>query len=148
MAIFHKHCCYIKTWGYYKKFHSIISLGVCYDICQNTTMWVYGVWIRIIPRVVFFCVFFCFFFFFCLFFNFPECPHDANFVVIGVTAGCHNKMIRCHVVAWLWHSKSESYRKISNIRRMKSPNLNVSSLVLQLSLPNPMKPGVKSRMKM
>ena len=34
------------------------------------------------------------------------------------------------------------YRKISNIRRTKSPNLNVSRLTLQLSLPNPMKPGV------
>ena len=40
------------------------------------------------------------------------------------------------------------YRKISNIRRTKSQNLNVSRLVLQLSLSNPMKPGVKSRMKM
>ena len=42
----------------------------------------------------------------------------------------------------------ETYRKISNIRRTQSPNLNVSRLVLQLSLPNPMKPVVKSRMKM
>ena len=40
------------------------------------------------------------------------------------------------------------YRKISNMIRTKSPNLNVSGLVLQLSLPNPVKPGVKSRMKM
>ena len=40
------------------------------------------------------------------------------------------------------------YRKISNISRTKSPNLNVSRLVVQLSLPNPMKPGVMSRMKM
>ena len=40
------------------------------------------------------------------------------------------------------------YRKISNIRRIKSTNLNVRRLVLQLALPNPMKPGVKSRMKM
>ena len=40
------------------------------------------------------------------------------------------------------------YRKISNIRRKKSPNLNVFRLVMQLSLPNPMKPVVKSRMKM
>ena len=37
-----------------------------------------------------------------------------------------------------------NYRKISNIRRTKSPNLNVSRLVLQLSLPIPMKPGVKT----
>ena len=40
------------------------------------------------------------------------------------------------------------YRKISNISRNKSPNLNVPRLVLQLFLPNSMKPGVKSRMKM
>ena len=43
---------------------------------------------------------------------------------------------------------SLTYRKTSNIRGTESPNLNVSRLVLQLSLPNPMKPGVKSRMKM
>ena len=46
------------------------------------------------------------------------------------------------------HNLAAIYRKISNIRHTKSPNLNVSHLVLQLSLPNPMKPGVKSRMKM
>ena len=46
------------------------------------------------------------------------------------------------------HVCSRDYRKISNIRRTKSPNLDVSSLVVQLSYPNPMKPGVKSRMKM
>ena len=42
----------------------------------------------------------------------------------------------------------DTYRKISNIRRAKSTNSNVSRLVLQLSLPNQIKPGVKSRMKM
>ena len=41
-----------------------------------------------------------------------------------------------------------TYRKFSNIRGTKSPNLNVSRLVVQLSLPKPMKPDVKSRMKM
>ena len=40
------------------------------------------------------------------------------------------------------------YRKISNIRHTETPNLNVSRLALQLSLPNLMKPCVKSRMKM
>ena len=43
---------------------------------------------------------------------------------------------------------NHNYCKISNIRRTESQNLNVSRLILQLSLPNPMKPGVKSRMKM
>ena len=42
----------------------------------------------------------------------------------------------------------DNYRKISNITRTKSTNMNVSRLVLLLYLPNPMKPDVKSRMKM
>ena len=41
-----------------------------------------------------------------------------------------------------------AYRKTSGINRTKSKNLNVSNLVLQLSLLNPLKSGVKSRMKM
>ena len=41
-----------------------------------------------------------------------------------------------------------NYRKISNIRRAKSQNLNVSLLDLQLSLRNILKPGVKWSMKM
>ena len=40
------------------------------------------------------------------------------------------------------------YRKISNIRCTKSRNLNDSHLVLKSFLLNPLKPGVKSRMKM
>ena len=40
------------------------------------------------------------------------------------------------------------YRQFSNIRRTQSPNKNGSRLVLRLSLPNPLKPGVKLRMKM
>ena len=44
--------------------------------------------------------------------------------------------------------KINMYRIVSNIRRTKSQNLNDSHLVLKSSLPNPLKPGVKSRMKM
>ena len=40
------------------------------------------------------------------------------------------------------------YRKVSNISHTKSENLNASRLIFQLSLPNPLKPGVKLRMKM
>ena len=36
----------------------------------------------------------------------------------------------------------------SNLWYYQIPNLNVSGLVLQLSLSNPLKPGVKLRMKM
>ena len=41
-----------------------------------------------------------------------------------------------------------AYRKISDIRRTQNQNLNDSRLIMQLPLPNPLKPGVKSRMKM
>ena len=41
-----------------------------------------------------------------------------------------------------------NYPKISNIKRTKSQNLNDSSLLLQLSFPNPLKPSVETSMKM
>ena len=44
--------------------------------------------------------------------------------------------------------KHYTYHKISNKSRTKSQNLNNSRLVLQLSLPYPLKSGVKSRIKM
>ena len=40
------------------------------------------------------------------------------------------------------------YRRSFDIRHNKSQDFDVSHLVFQLSLPNPLKPGVKSRMKM
>ena len=40
------------------------------------------------------------------------------------------------------------YLQTSTIRRTKSQNLDVSRFVLQLSLPNPVKLGVKSRIKL
>ena len=39
-------------------------------------------------------------------------------------------------------------RQVSNIRRTKSQHLKDSCTLLRLSLPNPLKPDVKSRMKM
>ena len=53
-----------------------------------------------------------------------------------------------HVCIWYSNHCHAKYRKISNISRTKSSNVNVSRLVLQLSLPNPMKPGVKTRINM
>ena len=46
------------------------------------------------------------------------------------------------------HSLTPNYRKVSSIRCTKSQNLNDSRLVLQLSVPNPLKPSFKSIMKM
>ena len=45
---------------------------------------------------------------------------------------------------WLFDS---IYRRVSNIRRTESQHLKDSHTVLRLSLPNPLKPDVKSRMK-
>ena len=45
-------------------------------------------------------------------------------------------------------SLDHTYRQLANLKRIKSQKLNVSRPVLQLSLSNPVKPGVKSRMKM
>ena len=42
----------------------------------------------------------------------------------------------------------QHYHQISNISRTQSQNVNVFRLILQLPLPNPLKPGVKSGMKM
>ena len=41
-----------------------------------------------------------------------------------------------------------NYRQISNTSRAKCQPLNVARLVLQLSLPDPIKSGIKSKMKM
>ena len=46
----------------------------------------------------------------------------------------------------LWYDVNEDYHKVSTKRCTKSQNLNVSHLVLQLSLPNPLKPGVEFKM--
>ena len=47
-----------------------------------------------------------------------------------------------------WKYTKSTYRQVSNISRTKSQHLKDSRTVLQLSLPNPLKPDVKSRMKM
>ena len=43
---------------------------------------------------------------------------------------------------------NDNYRQVSNIRRTKSQHLKNSRTVLRLSLSNPLKPDVKSRVKM
>ena len=51
-----------------------------------------------------------------------------------------------HWLCSLW--LINDYRKITNIRPTKSQHLNDFRLALQLSLPIPLNPGAKSRMKM
>ena len=57
----------------------------------------------------------------------------------GLSLHKHGNQQNCYYV---------NYHKISNIRRTESQHLNDSHLVLQLSVPNPLKPGAKPRMKM
>ena len=45
------------------------------------------------------------------------------------------------------NSDESMYRQVSNLRRTKSQHLKDSRTVLRLSLSNPLKPDVKSRMK-
>ena len=75
----------------------------------------------------------------CLFINEYDCPNLIS---------THSKASPTDSdVVWRFSYQSKK-RKISNIRYTKSQNFNDSRLVLQLSLPNPLKPGVKSRMEM
>ena len=66
---------------------------------------------------------------------FPTCGTSA------LTVSMLGKQCVC-VLLWigLFSFRVYNYRQISNIRRAKSQNLNVYRLVLQLSLPNPLKP--------
>ena len=54
-----------------------------------------------------------------------------------------------HYIIISWGQTSQAdYRKISHIRRTQNQNINDYRLIMQLPLPNPLKPGVQSRMKM
>ena len=45
-------------------------------------------------------------------------------------------------------ASKKKYRQVSNIRRTNSQHLKDSRTALRFSLPNPLRPDVKSRMKM
>ena len=63
-------------------------------------------------------------------------------------------IIILYILCWINSSESWvlspniNYHKPSNISRVKPETLNDPCLLLQLALPNQLKPGVKSRMKM
>ena len=73
----------------------------------------------------------------------------ADFMVSGKPAmAWHGSMFGHLQAQWTTLGPMPVYRKISNISRTKSQNLNDSHLFSQSSLPNLLRPGVKSRMKM
>ena len=64
---------------------------------------------------------------------------------------CKIQMPQGFLLHTVWHAiffTPTSYRQVSNIRRPKSQHLKDSRTVLRLSLPNPLRPDVWSRMKM
>ena len=75
-------------------------------------------------------------------------PFNANPVRIRDMGCVLNEKLDIFSFKCLWISVISYYRQISNLSRTKSQKLNVFRLVLQLFVPNAMKPGVKSRMKM
>ena len=93
----------------------------------------------------------------------PLWRHCNDVDELLITRSWHR--LPCHKLSggtWLWwwfdttyclllcgdYKKLLVYHQTSNISHTKSQHLNVSRLVLQLSLPNLLKPGVTSRMKM
>ena len=74
-----------------------------------------------------------------------DCDND------GLVQDCSNAIANALELLQPWTTPliyGKVYRQISNISHTKSQTLHVSHLVLQLSLPNPLKPGIKSKMKM
>ena len=80
----------------------------------------------------------------------PDCLSKA---MHGISVLSQHELILAMGLPYLlkvptWRKAILKYCQTSNIRHTKSQHLNASCLVLQLSLPNPLKPGVKLRMKM
>ena len=61
---------------------------------------------------------------------------------------CYYSVLKWVAVTWLNRWVLIYYLQTSSTSRTKSQNLHVSWLVLPLSCPKPLKPGVKSQMKM
>ena len=90
-------------------------------------------------------------------------PRRINGIITGATRWVFNSLpynstkivsITLNYTFWTYSksiyqgSLKSYYRSKSIMKRTKSPSLNVLCLAMQLSLPNPLKPRVKSRMKM
>ena len=73
-----------------------------------------------------------------------QTPQQIHVHNVSFTLGFRKNMHKLRIGA----RDTIIYHKTSNIRHTKSKKLKVSRLVFQLSLPYPLKSGVKSRMKM
>ena len=81
----------------------------------------------------------------------PKGPVMQSFDVFFVIK-LPNKQSSCQcfadIMRFMWCQYQKTYRQVFNIRRTKSKHLKDSHTVLWWSLRNPLKPDVKSRMKM
>ena len=85
--------------------------------------------------------------------RYTKCLFEAFWVVKSFSSAVFSHIIMTNngkICGDIWEDQRSlyEYRKISNIRRTKTQNLNNSRLVLRLSRPNIVNPGVKARMKM
>ena len=71
-------------------------------------------------------------------------PHELKFIYDASSQVIIEMCLDMHIAYKLFFM----YRKTSSISHTKSQSLNVSCFLLQLSALNPLKPGVKLRMKM
>ena len=84
----------------------------------------------------------------------PNCLIGGRLALVQIrawhqTGNCRPSVpIHICIIRSLMSYSNKKYHQTSNIRCPQSQNLNVSDLVLQLFLPNPLKLGVEWRMKM
>ena len=83
--------------------------------------------------------------------QYQMCEYNFTTWMLGQADTIHSKLkspISSSSVMYQITCLYINYRQISNISNTNTQNINVSRLVLQLSLPKLLKPGFKSRMKM
>ena len=78
-------------------------------------------------------------------FDRPTHGIDVNYILDCMSINLTWEPTPLSRTEYIWFNGRSIYRKISNIRRTKSQNLNVSLLALQLHLRNLLKSDVKSR---
>ena len=78
--------------------------------------------------------------------TFCDCPRATELTLKKLKKSNSNSNLDYFIYARYIERCNTTYRQTSNVKRIKSQNVNVSRLVLQLSFRIPLKPCVKSRM--
>ena len=131
-------------------FFSQLQKECCvFSVVKNSKIWNFGNFFKFIPLILS-----------CLTWDPIWINNIGNHGVVGVSSDAgvlvQNRNIDIDFYVFKTASgmvlffvdENNTYCKTSSISRTKSQNLNVSCILLQLSSLNPLKPGVKLRMKM